>query len=311
MSHLVHMSGLTTTVPREYVHRAAVSEVLLTGWEADASAGSGEQDGFAVRAQWPRSHALFAPDGGYQDPMLLIESVRQVGSLLAHAEFGVPFGHQFLMSDMYFAAAPELFVADTAPTEIAMRTTCSDIVRRGGSLQGMRYDVTVVRDGRALANAGAAYRCTHPGVYRRLRGGRPTTATRDAPPAIDPALVGHASPRHVVLARPEPGAGNRWELRVDTAHPTYFDHPVDHVPGMVLLEAARQAALASTGLSDALLIGLKSDFTRYAEFDSPCWIEAHPQVDGATGHVRVRVCGVQQQEGVFTAALTLRPRPRS
>ncbi|MFI6360114.1 ScbA/BarX family gamma-butyrolactone biosynthesis protein [Streptomyces sp. NPDC050743] len=311
MSHLGYMSGLTTTVPREYVHRAAVSEVLLTGWEVDASVGSGEQDGFVVRAQWPRSHSLFAPEGGYQNPMLLIESVRQVGSLLAHAEFGVPFGHQFLMSDMSLTAAPDLFVADTAPTEIEVRTVCSDLLLRRGALQGMRYDVTVVRDGRALASAGAAFRCMHPDVYRRVRGERPSTTVHAAPPAIEPARVGHTDPRHVVLAAPLPGAGNRWELRVDTAHPTYFDHPVDHVPGMVLLEAARQAAVASTGLSDALLLGLESDFTRYAEFDAPAWIEAHPETPGATGEVRVRVRGVQQDESVFTTYLTLAPRPRS
>lgn len=312
MSFLSQMSRLTTTVPREYVHRAAVSEVLLTGWEADAPAagtGAGERDGFVVRAQWPRSHALFTPEGGYQDPMLLIESVRQVGSLLAHAEFGVPFGHQFLMGDMSFTAAPELFVADTAPTDIDVHTVCSEIVRRGGSLQSMRYDVTVVRDGRALATAGAAFRCMHPGVYRRLRGERPTTSVCNAPPAIDPLAVGHTDRRHVVLARPEPGAGHRWELRVDTAHPTYFDHPVDHVPGMVLLEAARQAALASTGLSDALLLGLESGFTCYAELDSPCWIEAHPEAAGPSGEVRVRVRGVQREKSVFTTELVLRPRP--
>ncbi|MEU1181688.1 ScbA/BarX family gamma-butyrolactone biosynthesis protein [Streptomyces sp. NPDC005820] len=310
MPYLRQTSRLTTTVPREFVHRAAVSEVLLTGWEAEAPAGSGGQDSFAVRAQWPRSHALFAPDGGYQDPMLLSESVRQIGSLLAHAEFGVPFGHQFLMRDMSFTAEPELFVADAAPTEIDMRTACRDIVQRGGSLTGMRYEVTVVRDGRALATAGAAFRCLSPDVYRRLRGERPTTAARTAPPAIDPGAVGHTSASHVVLARPEPGIGNRWELRVDTAHPTYFDHPVDHVPGMVLLEAARQAALASTGLPDAFLLGLKSGFTRYAELDAPCWIEAQPVLHGTAGEVLVRVRGSQQEKAVFTAELVLRSRTR-
>ncbi|MEV7525584.1 ScbA/BarX family gamma-butyrolactone biosynthesis protein [Streptomyces sp. NPDC091371] len=303
---------LTTTVPREFVHRAAVSEVLLTGWEADGLAGSGEdeQDGFVVRAQWPRSHSLFAPGGGYQDPMLLIESVRQVGSLLAHAEFGVPFGHQFLMWDMSFTAEPELLAAETVPTEIELRTECSDIVRRGGSLSAMRYDVTVLRGGKALATGGAAFRCMNPSVYRRLRCDRPTTTDRMAPPAIDPASVGHTNALNVVLARPGQNAGNRWELRVDTAHPTYFDHPVDHVPGMVLLEAARQAAHASTGMPDALVLGLKSEFARYAELDTPCWIEARTESHGTTGNVLVKVSGTQDEETVFTAELLVSPRTR-
>jgi hypothetical protein len=305
---------LTTTVPREYVHRAAVSEVLLTGWEAAAEPAGPDPDEFAVSAQWPRSHSFFTQSGGYQDPMLLIESVRQIGSLLAHAEFGVPFGHQFLMWDMFFSTSPELLVADAVPTEVELRTVCRDIVRRGRVLGGMRYDVTVLRDGKAMATAGAAFSCTSPAVHRRLRAGRPTTTDRVVPPAIDPAAVGHSDDRHVLLAEPEPGStsgiGDRWELRVDTAHPTFFDHPVDHIPGMVLLEAARQAALVSTGMPDALLLGLKSNFARYAEFDAPCWIEPQTEPHGTEGGVLVRVRGTQHAETVFTAELVLGPRRR-
>ncbi|MFJ2397478.1 ScbA/BarX family gamma-butyrolactone biosynthesis protein [Streptomyces sp. NPDC087843] len=304
---------LTTTVPREYVHRAAVSEVLLTGWEAAAeAAGPDRSDVFAVSAQWPRSHSFFTQSGGYQDPMLLIESVRQIGSLLAHAEFGVPFGHQFLMWDMSFSTAPELLVADAVPTEVELRTVCRDIVRRGRVLGGMRYDVTVLRDGKALATGGAAFSCTSPAVHRRLRAGRPTTTDRVVPPGIEPAAVGHSGDRHVLLAEPgsTAGADERWELRVDTAHPTFFDHPVDHIPGMVLLEAARQAALVSSGMPDALLLGLKSNFARYAEFDAPCWIEPRVEPHGTDGGVLVRVRGTQHAETVFTAELVLSPRGR-
>ncbi|MEU2228333.1 ScbA/BarX family gamma-butyrolactone biosynthesis protein [Streptomyces sp. NPDC018347] len=323
---------LTTTVPREYVHRAAVSEVFLTGWRADPVGAP--DPSFTVTAQWPRSHALFAREGGYQDPMLLLESVRQTGSLLAHAEFGVPFGHQFVMSDLTAHAEPALLVSGPTPTEPELRTVCRDITRRDGRLTAMRYDVTVLRDGVPLGTATAAFRCMSPAVYRRVRGERPTLARGATPPAVAPFAVGHTSARHVVLAvpepappaptrphlriqpwaqpraRPVPGARGRWELRVDTAHPTYFDHPVDHVPGMVLLEAARQAAHASTGLPDALVLGVRGAFARYAELDAPCWIEAHPEPAGADGDVRVRVTGTQQRQTVFTADLTVRPRTR-
>jgi hypothetical protein len=215
---------------------------------------------------------------------------------------------------MFFNTCPELLVADAVPTEVELRTVCRDIVRRGRVLGGMRYDVTVLRDGKAMATAGAAFSCTSPAVHRRLRAGRPTTTDRVVPPAIDPAAVGHSDDRHVLLAEPEPGStsgiGDRWELRVDTAHPTFFDHPVDHIPGMVLLEAARQAALVSTGMPDALLLGLKSNFARYAEFDAPCWIEPQVEPHGTEGGVLVRVRGTQHAETVFTAELVLGPRRR-
>lgn len=34
------------------------------------------------------------------------------------------------------------------------------------------------------------------------------------------------------------------QIHVDREHPFFFDHPVDHVPGMLLIEAARQFGIA-------------------------------------------------------------------
>ncbi|MEV5610363.1 ScbA/BarX family gamma-butyrolactone biosynthesis protein [Streptomyces sp. NPDC052225] len=293
----------TTTVPREYVHRAAVSEVLLTGWRA-----ADEPHAFVVSCQWPRGHALFAQSGGYQDPMLLVESVRQAGVLLAHAEFGVEFGNQFLMGAMHFVATPPLFLATPVPTEVELHVVCRDIVRRGKSLAGIRYEVTAQIGGVALANAVGAMNCIRPNVYKRLRGERSTRCDRLPGAPIDPARVGRTDPQHVVLSEHPGGTGNQWELRVDCTHPIFFDHPVDHVPGMVLLEAVRQAAHAVTGMTDGLIVGLDSSFERYAELDEVCVVEAEPTGVDAAGDVEVRVRGLQSRGPVFEAAVTLRPR---
>ena len=43
----------------------------------------------------------------------------------------------------------------------------------------------------------------------------------------------------------EPGPARRLIIPVD--HPVYFDHPLDHAPGMVLIDAAWQATLAMRG----------------------------------------------------------------
>ncbi|MFE5819238.1 ScbA/BarX family gamma-butyrolactone biosynthesis protein [Streptomyces sp. NPDC056479] len=290
---------LTATVPREYVHRVSVAEVFLTGWEADGT------DSFLVRGQWPRSHALFAPVGGHQDPLLLAESIRQAGTLLSHAEYGVPFGHQFLMWNMSFSATAPAFEAGSAPTDIELHTRCHDIVRRGRSIAGMRYEVSLRRAGLTVATGGANFSCTSPAAHRRLRTGRPTTTGRALPAPIDPAEVGHTDPEHVVLAAAAAPGEARWELRVDTGHAVYFDHPVDHVPGMVLIEAARQAARAVTRQPRALLLDLDTEFKRYAELDAPCWIDARVEGTGAGGEQRVLVSGTQQGERVFTAELSV------
>ncbi|NYI04074.1 hypothetical protein FHU37_001017 [Allostreptomyces psammosilenae] len=290
---------LTTTVPREYVHRAAVAEVLLTDWETDGP------DRFTVTAQWPRGHALYTPIAGHQDPLLLAETIRQSGALLAHAEYGVPLGHQFLMHRLAYSALPEALAVRPAPSEITLRVSCHDVTRRGGQLSGMRYQATVSCGEEPIAAGEAEFSCVSPAVYRRLRGPRPYGTDTPLAHPVDPASVRRGCPRDVVLAATR--SRHRWLLRVDTTHPLLFDHPVDHVPGMLLLEAARQAAQSVTGPTPVLPTALESTFARYAEHDAPCWIEATPQAPEPSGRIPVRVTGHQGDATVFTSTVTTWP----
>jgi hypothetical protein len=59
----------------------------------------------------------------------------------------------------------------------------------------------------------------------------------------------------------------------DTSHPAYFDHPQDHLPGMVLLEAYRQVALLAVADACAwapeslMVVACDARFSRYAELE--------------------------------------------
>jgi hypothetical protein len=106
-----------------------------------------------------------------------------------------------------------------------------------------------------------------------------------------------------------PTAGpNVWQLRVDTRHPVLFDHQLDHVPGMLLLEAARQGATAALGARSILPLTMACDFRKYVELDLPCVIEAVPESAGGPGTPAVvRIIGRQQDEPVFTCVVTALP----
>jgi 2-oxo-3-(phosphooxy)propyl 3-oxoalkanoate synthase len=292
---------LTTTVPKEFVHRAAVAEVMLTGWQREDDAH------YRITAQWPRGHSFFTPIGGsHYDPLMTAETIRQVGSLLAHAEFDVPLDHHFLMWDLDFSVDPEHLRIDDVPATLDIEVTCTEIKRRGRHLTGLRYEAVLRRQGRTAATGSASYTCTTPAVYQRLRaqqgaGERPPLPLT-AP--ASPQSVGRMSPIDVVLT--PIGEPFRWQLRVDTRHPVLFDHPVDHVPGMVLVEAARQAAAAALGRSVFLPTGITSEFMRYAELDSPCPIEAR-RVDGPEDEERVVVTGHQDGQPVFRSTVLFRP----
>ncbi|AQS65697.1 ScbA/BarX family gamma-butyrolactone biosynthesis protein [Streptomyces pactum] len=295
---------LTTTVPRELVHRAAVAEVMLTDWKRL------DDTHFAMAAQWPRSHSFFTPVGVHHDPLIAAETIRQIGALLAHAEFGVPFGHQFLMEELTLTVRPEQVRTGRAPAALDLDVTCTEVRTRGRRLSGLRYETTILREGRPAATGQISFTALAPAVYRRLRpehvfsaGHRPIPLT--AP--VAPQSVGRLSPADVVLS--PTGDPDRWQLRVDTRHPVLFDHQVDHVPGMVLLEAARQAATAVLHRPSLLPAGLTCAFTKYAELDLPCLIDALHLPRTAPGDPdTVLVTGHQDGHPVFSATVTAAPQ---
>ncbi len=66
---------------------------------------------------------------------------------------------------------------------------------------------------------------------------------------------------------------------LEADHPFFFEHPLDHYPGLMLVEAGRQAATALTHLfydvplnSVYILQGLSVDFTAFAELNEPVFV---------------------------------------
>jgi len=289
--------ALTCTVPKEYVHRAAVAEVFLTGWARCA------ETRFTVTGEWPRSHMFFAPNTeDLHDPTIAAETIRQAGLLLCHAELGVPLDHHFLMHDLRFRVLPERLAVGGAPAALEIEVECTEVKRRAGALCRLRYEAVLRRDGAVVATGGASTSTISPQVYRRMR----SEITAGAPKRLlvaDPYEVGRRSIDDVVLSpTDEP---DHWLLRLDLRHPVIFDHPVDHIPGMALLEAARQATVAAIGTRDARLLSMAVGFTRYGELADPCLIEARPLPgDDARSERSVQVTGIQNGEQVFSAIVT-------
>lgn len=299
-------SELTTTVPREYVHRTAVSEVFLTNWRRGAAA-----DSWVVNAQWPRAHTFYGPLHGLHDPILLIETVRQTGILLSHVVHRVPLDHPIIWQRVRYDLAPQALRTAQRPAEVELHITDHDMVFRGKRLVSALQEFRIVCDGAELASATLDYSCHSPAVYRRLRGEYSDVALANSralplPEAVSPQLVAREHDRDVVLSptdRPD-----LWQLRVDTSHPVLFDHPVDHAPGMLMVEAARQAAQATTpGVT--LPVSLECSFSRYAELDAPSWVQARTTGRGDDDRRQVEVTVEQHGQLVVSAQITSVPTP--
>ncbi|MFJ6510312.1 ScbA/BarX family gamma-butyrolactone biosynthesis protein [Streptomyces sp. NPDC091406] len=297
------------------VHKLRGEEVLLRTWAEQAEqAGQGERDEqdpgrYVITARWPKGHDFYRPSQGAYDPLLLAESVRQAVPLLSHAVHDVPREYKQAWERFSFAVEPLAALVTTGEDEVRLVVTCSDVVRRGSRFAGMTMDIDVHLGKRLMGTAHTRFNNQPAAVYRRLRG---SYADLDAAlanclpagPPVEPHRVGRDSADDVVLSPAPGGRSDRWMLRVDPTHPVLFDHAVDHVPGMFLLEAARQAA-HTVGDGSTAVVGMTTDFARYVELDAPAVVVAGTPVPGSTGRRRVPVRVEQHGVQVFSAEVTV------
>ncbi|MFF8592814.1 ScbA/BarX family gamma-butyrolactone biosynthesis protein [Streptomyces sp. NPDC015220] len=296
-----------TPVTSEQVHKSAGAEQLLTQYHQHGD------DDYLIRARWPRNHSFYTPRHGLLDPMLLAESVRQCVPLLSHAAYDVPFGHRQSWSHFSYTLDPAALTPDTTtPADVELHVACRDIVRRSTRLASLNMHVTVVRNGTRVGTAHTRFTNHTPALYQRLRGPYAdlTEATARAlplPPPLTPAHVARDAFDDVVLS--PTNSPRRTQLRIDLNHPVLFDHPVDHAPGMLLLEAARQSAHAATHPHPAHPLAMDAVFARYTELDTPCWIHTDPLPTQHPHEHRILTTAVQHNTCVFSAITTLRQPP--
>ncbi|WP_188588949.1 AfsA-related hotdog domain-containing protein [Gordonia jinhuaensis] len=133
-----------------------------------------------------------------------------------------------------------------------------------------------------------------------------------------PGAVGRHNPRNAILANPVHDAhGEISALTViDTNHPSLFDHALDHVPGMLQFEAARQIAMAAANASLGLdtnrmvMHQLEIAFEDFGEFEletiARAVAEPDPKEDGAVIAV-IRI--TQGDKAIASGRVHLRVMP--
>ncbi|EST38589.1 hypothetical protein N566_06610 [Streptomycetaceae bacterium MP113-05] len=286
-------------VPRTLVHRSAISEVLLTGIRHSGGAR------YRIGAQWPRSHSYYGVIARrWHDPMVFAESIRQAGLLLAHQALHIRMGSHFLTESLSFGITESGARLSRGPANVVLDVVLSHVERRRNVVSAFTYQVTAYREGERIGSGSTTARCVSPAVYSRLRGHRASSVPSGyLPVALAPQAVGRSVDADVVL-----GAAT-WDgariLRADPDHPVLFDHPVDHIPGMVVMEAARQAALVTLGLPAGLLLGCHAEFRSYIEFDPPCLVSVPPPQPGAAPHLTRPVEFVQAGSVAATCTVTV------
>ncbi len=288
---------------RTLVRKSAPEEALVTGWNAVSESTQ------RVTVQWPVRHEFYS-EGGRYSPMLFVESLRQTLAMLTHSVHDVPLTHRLGLENIRFFVKSHALYATSRPTTLTMLVTHPSIRRRRFGSAHFTSRLEVLRAGLHIGSAELRYTTHPPELYDRLRGryadaGQAFARALPLTPPVPAAQVGRRHERDVVLS--PTGSALQWQLRIDVGHRVLFDHPHDHVPGMVLLEAVSQATHAVLR-RPVVPVAIDTAFIRYAEFDRPCLVTAEYVLPDGKGRPRVKVNAFQEGGAVFSATVTAASR---
>ncbi|WP_179466331.1 AfsA-related hotdog domain-containing protein [Mycolicibacterium vinylchloridicum] len=261
------------TLRRELVHKRAVSEVLVTSVSNQAGT-------WTVHAQLPRLHSFHTDVVGrqraYYDPLLVLEAFRQGCIAASHLFYYAPPDARHTVR--YY----ELSVVDLDQLECGSETLDLELnivvqkeFRREdhGPVHGLEVRAVVAHEGAKAVEVSAAFGWMPLQKWDVMRAGA-SWDPGPQPAPTDVRTVGRTRAENVVIGEPihaTEGGSASAPLVVDINHATLFDHPLDHLPGGLMIEAARQLSLTIDDSRVSSLVGpswLRIDFHSFAEMDA-------------------------------------------
>jgi A-factor biosynthesis hotdog domain len=310
------------TVPRADAHRRALGEVFVTDSVQTAD------DEFLLAVQIPRAHSLwFDRLAPYHDPLSTAEAARQAAFVVVHRHVGLPHGLPFSLRRFEFHVEDLDAYRDDArsPLEGILRFRLAGHDKRDGGVGSLSYQGSLTIDGSLAMTVGGDIvflpRTDYEALraYQRRRRRVENHRPAACPEPIDAELVGRLDRRNVVIAEASrSGAADaevRYPLVVDRTHPSFFDHDYDHVPGPLIAEAYREAAIVTATRAGALtspvaaMTSCDATFAGFAEFEATIDCSASVGAVSDEGRVTVQVGLHQFEERIATGEVEVMPFP--
>ncbi|MEU8546400.1 ScbA/BarX family gamma-butyrolactone biosynthesis protein [Streptomyces roseoverticillatus] len=318
----VHLPG--GPAAKELVHLSFDDAVFVTRWEQQ------DPTHYTVTGSWPAHTTHHVPGHGtHYEALTVAQTIRQASLLLAHTAFEAPLSHATLLHTFNYTLNRAAALDTERATPLHIDVTATPTTVRNKRVTALHVTMTVTAAGPAaadgkvsgpvLATGETTFEWIPPAVYRRLRGAhhQPPSELPPLTPHLPPASVGRNRPDEVLLS--PTGRPGEWQLRHPFDNTVFYDHGVDHVPGLVLIEAADQAVFTTTApmagtagtcaCDPAAGSGYRpqpatthTTFHRYAEFDAPVNITTERHTTSRTT-TRTTV-GHQNGEAVFTTTHT-------
>lgn len=316
--HAARMS-FESTVSRRLVHRDFIDHVLLTDILRL------EEGRFLCGARIPQSHGYFNEGGGphvYSSILLGAEMGRQAGIAISHQFLGVSTSLCYILRHLSCTLERPGLSLVTSPQmanvvmEIRLRD-CS--YRRTGELMGLVMECVSYRSGERIQHAVGEWIFVPRKIYEKLRRhapeGRERSSLPQRPERIEPSVVGRSRLENIVISslRERVEGLVEADLIVDPDHPYFFEHTLDHVSGMLLLEGCNQTGTALAGSRcgwaprEIVCKEFGARFHRFAELETPVKLEARLETAGRTpGASNALALSIEaKQEGCLLAELSL------
>jgi 2-oxo-3-(phosphooxy)propyl 3-oxoalkanoate synthase len=260
--------------PPELLHQRLPEEIFLTDLEYG-------DDGVVFAARLPLVHARYSDTPTpYHDVLVLAEAICQSGVVSAVNMLGVPADWEFIVRS--FGTSLDPLENNRRLAESVRLTSRADDVdvrfRPNGSASAASLKTQNELEGRPSGSSHVNAFWMPAEKYRDLRERtrkRHTPGERTPPTTARETLIGRNNPANSVLSTLEQ-TGERSceaEVIVDIEDPTFFGRPLDHLGGLLLCEAARQAATAAicrqAGATPGELVisGVDVTFVAFAELD--------------------------------------------
>ncbi|MFF7726914.1 ScbA/BarX family gamma-butyrolactone biosynthesis protein [Streptomyces sp. NPDC008001] len=325
-------------IAKELVHLSFDDAVHLTGCEQQ------DPTHFTLTGSWPAHTTHHVPGHGtHYETLTVAQTIRQTGLFLAHTVFEAPLDHATLLNTFSYTLNPHAAAGSGGETPFRIDVTATPSAPRTPHITALHLHMTISSvepaagpgaasgeaSGTVLVTGETTFEWIPPAVFRRIRGEyhKPPTTPPPLTPYLPPAQVGRTRPDEVLLSPTD--RPREWHLRHPWDNKLLYDHAVDHVPGLVLIEAAGQAAytttapLAGTGGPGAGSCGCAptapgsgyrpqpvtthTTFHRYTEFDTPVTLTIDTRT---TAHTTTRTTtGHQNGRPVFTTTHTTPATP--
>lgn len=245
-------------VDRHAVHKAAESEVLISSVEP-------EPDGrWLTHLVVSRSHWLCRPWPASVPVTLLAEAFRQAGMAVCVLGLAVPPDSHFVISHMTVEwDADALAFPRFGAFEASLHVSITDTELRKGVLHRLHVDYSI----EGVASGHVTAQMLNDRDYRIVRR-RATAMTGSETSDVD----------DIILDPVITETGLSATLGVQWTDPFFFDHPVDHLPGMLLLHGA---ATLHERFGAAVPSRLDIAFLRFAELGVEIRIDQR-SVDGVS-----------------------------